>query len=526
MKRRIRNALLALAAVVAAFVGLVLWESRRPPDYTVANGRSLRENVAGRWDWTTRERHCVDSAHTIAFRTDSTMTITSEYRIVDDSTGADFTVATYDIVSETGSRIQGAIRGETRRTSAGTPVVWELIVTGPDSYAWGRTDWPSRARTATIRRCRANALAQDIQRPDAPMDEDAGEEAESYIMEIALEDFYRGFLVNNQLLEVEVPIELSVFSRTDTSITGYLRIGEPLDLAGLAYVGDASGDSMYLIVETQIDTLVLASATRSGSIGGDYWVTEGRNPGQGGSWELSPAPRASNATLAVLSATAAIAVLFPLLVVAFGRADRWWAWRLRRQVPLTDEETTRLARIRGWLVFFVLSLGIGLAARAVAIHGLPEVFAESWMLGDPISLLRPLLVVEGAFDFLYFLGAIVGLVLLFRRSAATPLYFTMFFGALAVYAIGDIASASVIRGHFAQVFGAEAAVSFDQETAEALGKNRQLVLWSMVWLMYWTRAKRVAAVFGSKGPSTAPPQTPAVSTSYTLPHPDQAGVVQ
>jgi hypothetical protein len=49
--------------------------------------------------------------------------------------------ATYDSLRLTPTRIRGAIRGETRRTDSGVPVVWDLVMIGPDEYRWRRTDW-------------------------------------------------------------------------------------------------------------------------------------------------------------------------------------------------------------------------------------------------------------------------------------------------------------------------------------------------------------------------------------------------
>jgi hypothetical protein len=142
MKQVIRVGLLLVAVVgipLAVVIGLVI-SSMRPPDYVFDNGRPLIENVSGRWDWSTATPPCADSAHTIAFSDGGkVMTITQQQQHVD-STGHDWTVSTYDVISTTPSRIRGVIRGETRLTDAGKPVVWDLVVVGPDAYQWQRTD--------------------------------------------------------------------------------------------------------------------------------------------------------------------------------------------------------------------------------------------------------------------------------------------------------------------------------------------------------------------------------------------------
>lgn len=74
------------------------------------------------------------------------MTITSQ-----DISSVD-PVTTYDIEFVSQSIIRGAIRGETRVTDANEPVVWDLVLTGPDEYRWQRTDHPG-SYTASNRRC-------------------------------------------------------------------------------------------------------------------------------------------------------------------------------------------------------------------------------------------------------------------------------------------------------------------------------------------------------------------------------------
>ena len=70
-------------------------------------------------------------------------------------------VTTYDVRSVSQSTVRGAIRGETRTTNDGVPVVWELVLTGPDEYRWRRTDWASTpwSYTASVHRCPARPAA-------------------------------------------------------------------------------------------------------------------------------------------------------------------------------------------------------------------------------------------------------------------------------------------------------------------------------------------------------------------------------
>jgi hypothetical protein len=137
----------ALAALlVLAAIGL--WSTRTTP-YFVAEGTDIRTIVAGRWTWASDTAGC-RSAHTITFAEGGkVMKISSGY------IGASDPVTTYDVQFVSRSLIRGAIRGETRMTDGGKPVVWDLVLTGPDEYRWKRTDWRSTpwSYTGRIRRC-------------------------------------------------------------------------------------------------------------------------------------------------------------------------------------------------------------------------------------------------------------------------------------------------------------------------------------------------------------------------------------
>jgi hypothetical protein len=140
-------------AVVGVFAYRYIGPYLAPEEYVFDNGRDLPANISGRWDWSTRGTPCADSAHVISFAPDAkVMTITQEKPSVD-STGRDWTVSTYDVVSIEPSRIRGQIRGETRLAEDGTPVVWDLVVVGPDEYRWRAVDWPELMHTLPVIRC-------------------------------------------------------------------------------------------------------------------------------------------------------------------------------------------------------------------------------------------------------------------------------------------------------------------------------------------------------------------------------------
>jgi hypothetical protein len=139
---------LVLGAVV---LSLTNDHPRGKADYEFPD-HDLPSHVAGRWDWSTRGHLCGDSAHVISFAADRhTMTIAKPRQSAADTGWT----ATYDVLSLSPTRLRGAIRGEDRRTDRGVPVVWDLVLFGPDEYRWHRTDWPSWEYTASIYRCKA-----------------------------------------------------------------------------------------------------------------------------------------------------------------------------------------------------------------------------------------------------------------------------------------------------------------------------------------------------------------------------------
>lgn len=150
MKKPLRIALWVLAGLATAFALIVVLGlgSLSRTGYAFPD-RDLPPHLAGRWDWSTRAQPCRDGGHVISFSADrKTMTIKQP------SLGAyKGWSATYDILHLGPTRLRGAIRGETRLTDAGTPVVWDLVMIGPDEYRWQRTDWPSWQFTAGVQRC-------------------------------------------------------------------------------------------------------------------------------------------------------------------------------------------------------------------------------------------------------------------------------------------------------------------------------------------------------------------------------------
>lgn len=148
---RIRTGLIIVVSALGGIALLVTIGATllRRPAYEVSDV-DIAKVVVGRWDWSTRLNPCSDSTHTIAVSDDKkVMTITQDYLPASDTDR----VAVYDIQRLSRSSLRGAIRGETRRTDDGVPVVWDLVLLGPTEYHWHRTDWNAWGYTASIIRC-------------------------------------------------------------------------------------------------------------------------------------------------------------------------------------------------------------------------------------------------------------------------------------------------------------------------------------------------------------------------------------
>lgn len=109
--------------------------------------------VEGKWAWTTSDSGCAGEWHRIAFTPDRGVMTIAASKPYERPDGTLDSIAVYDVLSHTRVSIRGAIRGETRLTDAGVPVVWDLVLRGPNSYAWHRTDWVRGALTREIERC-------------------------------------------------------------------------------------------------------------------------------------------------------------------------------------------------------------------------------------------------------------------------------------------------------------------------------------------------------------------------------------
>ena len=157
MASRIHGIISRLALVVflpglAALVGLYVWWNR--PYEVPGDADGIFAAVEGKWAWTTSDSGCTSEWHRITFTPDRRVMTIAASKPYDGADGKRDSVAVYDIEAHTRHSIRGAIRGETRLTNAGKPVIWDLVLRSPDRYVWHRTDWPERGSTGVIERCK------------------------------------------------------------------------------------------------------------------------------------------------------------------------------------------------------------------------------------------------------------------------------------------------------------------------------------------------------------------------------------
>jgi hypothetical protein len=110
--------------------------------------------LSGSWGFTEGEDTCSANPHEISFSQDR-MFLDVQTRVpIEGARGRTESEFRYRILSYTGSSIRLELEGETRKTKAGEPVVWDLILRGSDEYCWQRSDWPRGACTKPVVRCR------------------------------------------------------------------------------------------------------------------------------------------------------------------------------------------------------------------------------------------------------------------------------------------------------------------------------------------------------------------------------------
>ncbi len=154
-----KDLVLILGLPAAVLGGLLVWwapwDVAAPQPWNAPLSTNVFETLRGSWGWTgDSPSTCALDPHQISFSADyTTMSIASREPWTD-SGGVEHAAAIYDILEVESNRIRGVIQGEFRRTAAGEPVVWDLVLMDSNTYRWHRTDWRVGSYTDPVERCR------------------------------------------------------------------------------------------------------------------------------------------------------------------------------------------------------------------------------------------------------------------------------------------------------------------------------------------------------------------------------------
>jgi len=149
-----RDLVFLLALPAGLLVGVLsLWRPWEVSTYVPQAPQTVYSVAAGLWDWADADSFCVKNPHRIWFAPRQDSMYIYYARPWTDSAGTVDSGAVYELQGHSGSHLRGFIVDETRRTPAGELVVWDLVLTSPNSYAWHRSDWVAGSYTKPIRRC-------------------------------------------------------------------------------------------------------------------------------------------------------------------------------------------------------------------------------------------------------------------------------------------------------------------------------------------------------------------------------------
>jgi hypothetical protein len=123
-----RNAalIICIAALVAACA-------------TAPEGVTARSSLSGKWDWEKSDPRCGEAAGTFSFSPDGRQVRAND--------------VVYEVLADEGKTLRLRAVGETRKSEAGVPVEWDLLMLNADTFCWRRTDWKAGTCTALLLRC-------------------------------------------------------------------------------------------------------------------------------------------------------------------------------------------------------------------------------------------------------------------------------------------------------------------------------------------------------------------------------------
>lgn len=320
--------------------------------------------------------------------------------------------------------------------------------------------------------------------------------------------------VTNTTTSRSATAALTVYSRADSFVTGYLSIQGPLEGSG-HFVGQRGAAAWRFVVHTATGDTISWSATPLESapggtrLGGTYLVVTGEHAGEGGTFELRqtwgrgleipPARSSVVATPAltweppiVLVVAAAMITLFVLLC----------GWVLAAPPPgALPAARTPLARelrgVSGWMALFLVGQGL---VTLLSFGQLGEVrqslFGGTWVLAGAIPWMRAVLVAEAVAHVLRMVIAPIGIVATLKRWHGTPRLWFAYLALLGMYAVGDITASASLADSMRLMMGSALGADWRKATDSAMLLNLRLALFVVIWIGYWSRSERVRQTFG------------------------------
>jgi len=156
MASRIHSLLpqLAMALVPLALVA-ISWAGYRRlvRTYDVPNDTNIFQAVEGKWTLSGASGNCDTNWMTVHFTPDHADMLLLRPQSTSQSGGRRDSLSRYPLLGHTRHSIQVVRRGETSLNTDSTPVVWDLILRSPNTYAWHRSDWLPITFTHDLRRC-------------------------------------------------------------------------------------------------------------------------------------------------------------------------------------------------------------------------------------------------------------------------------------------------------------------------------------------------------------------------------------
>ena len=134
--------------ITIAFLLVVAAVNTAPP----SSPPEAMSRIVGTWGSTGRFA-CDQTPHTISVADGGERLLFNTPKAVEMDDGSVRSVLTYKVLRAERDKLWLFVEGETRKTAAGDPVVWVLIMLDRDTYAWRRTDWAPDGMTKPARRC-------------------------------------------------------------------------------------------------------------------------------------------------------------------------------------------------------------------------------------------------------------------------------------------------------------------------------------------------------------------------------------